>query len=445
MPDEVFDILGRVAVDTSAFREIPQRAKQTNSELARTPATVRMELDTTRAMGRAAAMRAALTGLDDVPITPKLNTKPAEAQIASLRAQMASSLSQFNTAKTGGMEGILTGKAMGLAGVAGAVGGVAMYAAPMVTGAVAGTIGKAAQQERYEDFMGRAYGTNAQQFVASARALSDQTGFLASDFMQASLIGKTLVANYGLQEKQIEELIKVSADLAATSPYEDIRNVSNAMERLQSAVRGEAEASERLGLTLNDTYMKNIAFDGSLKDTWEKLSDLEKAQYRYKEVLSQTKDVMGAAEDDEGLSANIRMLSGQMAELGAAVGETAIPALITLIAGIRSIGDAIPDWLPRLVGGVAGVAGKVGGFIGLGVEDFLPYPYNIAANVAKAHEDGADVTRRSGGGSIPVGSPVAAATGGGGALTINNKITIDNQGSTPVQVKDAQSYSPSNY
>ena len=97
----------------------------------------------------------------------------------------------------------------------------------------------------------------------------------------------------GLSAKQMEEVIARSADLSAGKT-----TLEGAIERVTSALRGEAEASEFLGLTLNENYVTswyNAA--GATEGAWKNLTVLQKAQIRYQVFLEQAIPLQGRAAD----------------------------------------------------------------------------------------------------------------------------------------------------
>lgn len=179
---------------------------------------------------------------------------------------------------------------------------------------LASSINAQRESERITRVTAAAYGANAQQFERFATALSQQTGFTKQAILQAALSARTLSDNYGLTIQQTQKLIAVSADLARVRGI----GVAEAFERVQSAIRGEAEASEYLGLTLNDTFIKNNAMNGSLKTTFERMTDAEKAQIRLNEVLRQSAKFSGLAAD------SMNTLDGSFARAEASANRLAL-------------------------------------------------------------------------------------------------------------------------
>lgn len=162
--------------------------------------------------------------------------------------------------------------------------------------AIGGAVQAQAEAQRTARATAAAYGALANSFTRFASALSSQTGFTKESILEAALSARTLSTNYGLTIQQTQRLIQVSADLARVRGI----GVAEAFERVQSAIRGEAEASEFLGLTLNATFLKNNAMNGSLKTTFEAMTDAQKAQVVYGEVLRQTAVFQGLAASSAG-------------------------------------------------------------------------------------------------------------------------------------------------
>ncbi len=360
-----FSAMIDLSVDTS-------RAKATISELGNTKTTIPVQVGTDADRHQAQAMLDLVDRMDRKTVRPRVDgtsIRSAQTQTRSLdkeldrvartrkveiKTELSEAASAFGAGGSmarGGVGGVLSGAATlgGMGGAGMAVAGAGMIAATVGTVVHTG-LKRAVSKEKLEGFMPRAYGASGAEFIAQAKELSDVTGFLAEDFMQSALIGRQLSANYGLQIDQVAKLVAVSADLAATSPYEDIQTAANAMERLQSAVRGEAEASERLGLTLNDTYMRNMAANGAFRETWGTMSDLEKAQARYNEILVQTQDVLGAAED-EGLAKSLRQAQQRFSDAGTALSEKLLPALSKLVELAAKI--PAPAYEAAMWGGLA--------------------------------------------------------------------------------------------
>ncbi len=112
-----------------------------------------------------------------------------------------------------------------------------------------------------------------------------------SDLKTAAARTIDMTKRLGMSREQMEEVIERTADLSA-GKFE----LKDGIERVTAALRGEAEASEALGLTLNENYVKAWyeASEGYNK-AWKDLTDLEKAQIRYQVFLEQAIPTQGKA------------------------------------------------------------------------------------------------------------------------------------------------------
>ena len=122
--------------------------------------------------------------------------------------------------------------------------------------------------------------------------LSDEL-VVYSDTALKNAVSRTvdMTKRLGLSKSQMEEVIKRSADLGAGKV-----ELTGAIERVTAALRGEAESAEFLGLTLNENYVKAwYEANKATEKAWKDLTDLEKAQIRYRVLLEQTAETQGRA------------------------------------------------------------------------------------------------------------------------------------------------------
>lgn len=230
-----------------------------------------------------------------------------------------------------------------------------------------GSIEAQSDAERTTRATAAAYGAAAGQYQAFATALSQQTGFTSQSILEAALSARTLSQNYGLTVQQTQRLIAVSADLARVRGI----GVAESFERIQSAIRGEAEASEFLGLTLNATFLQQNAANGAYRQTFTTLTDAQRAQVVYNEVLRQSAQFSGlAAQAALGLDGAMGQASLSTHNLSVALGQLIEPAVLTnlqaattvalaLQAGLRGIAEAQRNVPQVQFGDVAKAAAQV--------------------------------------------------------------------------------------
>lgn len=261
---------------------------------------------------------------------------------------------------------------------------IASSAGDALHDSMARSIELAIEEARTSRAVAMAYGTQASAYTQFAQQLSAQTGFTKTSILEASLSARTLNQNYGLTIAQTQKLISVSADLAAMRGI----GVAEAFERIQSAMRGEAEASEYLGLTLNETFLKT-------KGLTEGMSESEKTQIRYTEALKQTAQFSGlAAQANAGAEGSFRRLNTAQIDLGTTIGKLLLPVAAKGAEALTEMAKGAEGLAKNLGSGIEGGVTALDGFIKK-LNEIPPWARPILA------------------GAGPVGAAVAG--GGGGA------------------------------
>ena len=180
--------------------------------------------------------------------------------------------------------------------------------------------------------------------------LSDEL-IIYSDTAMANAISRTvdMTKRMGLSKEQMEEVIKRSADLGAGKT-----SLENSIERVTAALRGEAEASEYLGLTLNETYVRSWfeASDATQK-AWKDLTDMEKAQLRYQILLEQSAELQGrAAGSAETFSGALQLVKKEI-ENAVSENKDLVAAMKDLSQVLRENAGEIGTFISQLVSAVA--------------------------------------------------------------------------------------------
>lgn len=256
----------------------------------------------------------------------------AQQSLNKTEAQAASASRALTSASTATRSAMSSLVAYGAAAIA------AQVSVEAVVHALGDTIQVQREHERVVRATTMAYGESAAQYIAFAQKLSAATGFTSDAILEAALSARTLSQNYGLSIEQTQKLISVSADLARVRGI----GIAEAFERVQSAIRGEAEASEYLGLTLNDTFLTNQAMNGSLKNTFGTMTDLQKAQVRYNELLKQSAQFAGlATQSTDSLDGAFNRAGTSAHNLQLEIGQLIAPAVLVGLQGVAAVLDEI--------------------------------------------------------------------------------------------------------
>lgn len=104
-----------------------------------------------------------------------------------------------------------------------------------------------------------------------------------------------------------EELKKVSKDLAQfTVDLASFRDIDDerAYTAIMAGIVGETEPLKRLGIVINELAMQEYLHAKGIKEKWNNLNQSEKAMYRYKKIMEETKFIQGDASRTLGTYAN---------------------------------------------------------------------------------------------------------------------------------------------
>ena len=130
-----------------------------------------------------------------------------------------------------------------------------------------------------------AYGDAADEMLAFADQMAATTIFNDDDILKGERYFATLANNYDLTISQVQQLMQTTADLASAygTSFED------ASSRITAAIRGEGEAAEFLGLTMNQQAIdrENLTLT---------MSNQEAAAFRLNALYAQTDVYAGTAQ-----------------------------------------------------------------------------------------------------------------------------------------------------
>lgn len=194
-----------------------------------------------------------------------------------------------------------------------------MKAEAAAVGAVLGVLaagamkaGEASQnQARQLLVLSRLYGDAASSMDQYANKIQETTRFSNDQAREAEIIFATLHNNYGVAQDDIQRLVSISADLAESYGM----SITDAAQRIQSAIRGEAEAAEALGLTMNQQAIDRNNLTLSM-------SNQEAAQFRLNALWEQTANLQGvAAQRANSAAGEFRQFTNTMQDGVQAVGD----------------------------------------------------------------------------------------------------------------------------
>ena len=255
--------------------------------------------------------------------------------------------------------------------------------------------------------------------------MAASTAYMKDDLMQAAVVLSDVGEVGKLSASQLEKLTQAATGLAATSVRPELMdNVSSSAAALGKALTGMDRGLKLEGIQTNDNYMATVAFGGSLKDTWSKMSEAAQMQARYQAILDQMKSSIGGATTDQGAyNRSVRESKQAFEEAKEALGMKLIPTVKWLSSEVAKIPT------PVLAGGLAATAAgglataviPAAGLMKMGVSA-LKGGSGVVAGAA-----GAEVAMSVASGAAGVGATAgvsAGAAAAGGLLTVLAPVAV---------------------
>lgn len=249
-----------------------------------------------------------------------VNTAQAESKLSKLSAKMKTVGEGFSSAGekiSSAGEKISVASGVATAGLGMAVKGASDTNESLNKVSVA--FGKSAKE--VENFAN----TSLEQFGVSRQAALDMTATFGD-------MGTSMGLSQQEAAKMSTELAGLSGDL---SSFKNI-GIDQASQALTGIFTGETESLKSLGIVMTDTNVEAYALANGFNGTWQEASQSEKVMWRYKYVMSQTKNAQGDfARTNDSFANQMRMLKGRFQELGADIGQILLPALESLLGKVN--------------------------------------------------------------------------------------------------------------
>lgn len=245
----------------------------------------------------------------------------------------------------------------------GAAAGAAGVAATAVIAAVQNmsqglgeSIGAAAAATRMNRTLAVSYGAATPDILRLAASLRT-VGVASNEVIQSAQTTATLVQNYGITTDQISALITRTTDLATAQG----KDLPDSVKRVSDAIRGEAESAEQLGLTLNASFLAEQRRNQGLSDSYDALTQNQRAQIVFNEFMRQSAQFVGqATAATKELDGALRVASVAADDSRLAFGELISPlvtagleaqaaAFDLLSVAIRGTRDAAKEAQPPLM------------------------------------------------------------------------------------------------
>lgn len=184
-------------------------------------------------------------------------------------------------------------------------------------------------------------------------------GVSNQEFLQLSSLMGSLLKNAGvpLQQttKMTEQLTQRASDLAAMYGG----NVSDAVNAVNSALKGEYDPLESFGVSLRASTIDARAMAEGYVDAEGKVTAAGRAIAAQELILEQSADAAGTfAKESGSLAGQTQIMQAQFKDLQAQLGQKLLPVIVDLMKVIRPLLEFIANntsWLIPLAGIIGGI------------------------------------------------------------------------------------------
>jgi hypothetical protein len=202
--------------------------------------------------------------------------------------------------------------------------------------------------------------------------LSRELGIAKSSLNAASSEIIQVASRLGLNEEQLQKLLRVSAEYAAINK----KDVLQTTIALVSALNGNSQAALQYGLKLGEASNIAFAFKKGVDENFRSLTENEKVQIRFNNLLSQFQGVAGvAAATSSTLASQNERLKNNLNDLSVAYGRGA--AIVENWQIANFLANKAVESVSENVIAATGFIGALGGRILQGIGIFTKYALTI--------------------------------------------------------------------
>ena len=205
------------------------------------------------------------------------------------------------------------------------------------------------------------FGQGAGNILRFGEEAAQTVGLSNAAFNELATETGALLINFGQTQEQASEQTVLLATRAADLASVFNTDVSEAMDAINQALRGETEAIRRFGGDVTDATLQNYLLAQGIDQTVQSMSQAEKANLRLTVLMEQTNIVAGDfANTSDSLANTQRQLTSEWENLRAELGEKLIPVLSDTLTAInnvvsgeaglleQSLEDGLLGWIVRI-------------------------------------------------------------------------------------------------
>jgi len=181
-------------------------------------------------------------------------------------------------------------------------------------------------------------GTQAADFQNWATGLAEQSGVARRGLLEAGTAAQQFGRQIGLVPDQVQGLTQVALQLSRIEGLD----VAQTMTQLTSAMQGNAQAANALGLNLDDAYVAYTQMGGASAEVFRQLDPGTQATLRYRAALAQVTEIAKTAPGPvQDLQREQERLNAQWERFTNNVGPPVIETLAKIVGGVNDLTAAM--------------------------------------------------------------------------------------------------------
>lgn len=224
----------------------------------------------------------------------------------------------------------------------------------------AGAIKLASDLNEVQNVVDVTFGKNANQINTWAKSAMDGFGITE---LQAKKMNGTMGAMLKSMKLSDDESLNMSTSLTGLAgDFASFYNLDHdaAFDKIRSGISGETEPLKQLGINMSVANLEAFALSQGIKKPFDEMAAGEQTQLRYNFLMNATKDAQGDFNrTSDGFANQLRIMQGEMSNLGAELGQILLPYALQFVQAIRDLVGQFTALDPGVKTAIIAVAGIV--------------------------------------------------------------------------------------
>jgi hypothetical protein len=208
------------------------------------------------------------------------------------------------------------------------------------------------------------FGDSADIIEKFGQTSATAVGLAESEFKQLSAVTGSFLQNLGYDADEAANQTIILTERASDMAAVFDTDVSQALEAIQSGLKGEFNPLEQFGVKMNAAAIEAKALEMGLAATKSELDDNAKAQAALAIVMEQTDRIAGQfSRESESFAGKMQRLKARFSDAAAELGQRLLPVAIDLLEWASDMLDRFDALDPKqkdMIVNIAGITAAIG-------------------------------------------------------------------------------------